>query len=292
MSFPIVNPQNAAARPPLLSNEPLIPYKPAKPEVPNQPLYLPRNPSEVQTKASSISVLRTSDNASFLATRIPDTVCKDVKADTYTTRLSDCIIPVAALPLSRICNHKNIVSIIDIVRNTHVEGDVSEPNKYADITVWEDMNAGALSYVLPLANTYPALDDELSWHTLASQNFQRFSLPEGLCWHVLRSISRALLWLHHGVKESLDVPGEWASADADWQAILIMDVSPGQIWFKHPRGDETYGECKLGGFSRAKVCGSVNARMAQAPRDDSTPFVKRFFWAPVRGPVFPVRDVR
>lgn len=281
MSLPVVNPQNASARPPLLSNDSIIPYKPTKPSVPTQPLYIPRNPTEPQTKASSLSILRTTDNASFLATLIPSTVCRDVKATTYTTRLADCIIPVAALPLSRICNHKNIISLIDIVRTTHVEGDISSPNRTADLTIWEDMTAGSLSYVLPLPNTYPALDDELSWHALAAPSFQRFGLPEGLVWHVLRSIARALLWLHHGVKETPGIPGDWSAVDPDWQAILIADVSPGQIWFKHPRGEETYGECKLGGFGRARVAGSVGARAAMAPRDEGTPFVRRFFWAPV-----------
>jgi len=246
-----------------------------------QPRYLPLNPSESQSIASSIQVLRTRDNKIFLATQIPDTVCKDVKSSTYTTRLADAIIPSAQKPMSLILNHPNIISLIDIVRNTQEAGAVSEAGRYSDITIWEDMDAGALSYVLPLANTYPKFEDAASWHALTTQNFQRFSLPEGLCWHVLRSISRALLWLHHGVKETIDIPGEWLPHDVDWQAVLVMDVSPGQIWFKHPRGDETYGECKLGGFTRARICGSVHAQIAMAPRDDTMPLVKQHFWAPV-----------
>jgi serine/threonine protein kinase len=226
-------------------------------------------------------VIRTSDNKSFLATKIPDTVCKDVKSKTKTTRLADVILPTAAISLSRILNHPNIISIIDIIRTSQLEGDVTEAGEYGDITIWEDMDAGALSYLLPLPNTYPALDDEISWHALASQNFQRFSLPEGLCWHVLRSISRALLWLHYGVKETEGIPGEWMPHDEDWQAILIMEVSPSQIWFKRPRGGETYGECKLGGFGKARVCGSLHAQVALAEKDPNTPLIKQYFWAPV-----------
>jgi len=205
---------------------------------PNHPRYRPRNPSEVQCLTSSIQVLRTSDNKSFLATKIPDIVCKDVKGTTFTTYLADAIIPTAAQPLSHLLNHPNIISLIDIVRTGHLEGDVSERGEYGDIVVFEDMTAGCLSYVLPLASTYPRMDDELSWHTLAAQNFQRFSLPEGLCWHVLRSILRALLWLHYGIRETLRVvPGEWTSNDEDWQTVLIGDVSPGQVWFKDPKGE-------------------------------------------------------
>ena len=68
--------------------------------------------------------------------------------------------------------------------------------------------------------------------------------------------------------------------DDDWHAILIRDVSPAQIWFRKARGGgsfigpETYGDCKLGGFQWAKVCGNVGADVAVAPRE------KQLFWPP------------
>lgn len=69
--------------------------------------------------------------------------------------------------------------------------------------------------------------------------------------------------------------------DEDWHALLIRDISPGQIWFQKPRGKETYGKCKLGGFQWVKVCGSVGGKVAVAQRVEETPRVKQYYWAPV-----------
>ncbi|KAE8453271.1 hypothetical protein EG329_011338 [Mollisiaceae sp. DMI_Dod_QoI] len=199
---------------------------------------------------------------------------------TITTNLATAILPEAAVPLSRILNHPNIISLVDIIHKSVEEGDTKNLGKYSDITVWEDMDAGCLSYLLPPVNNYPAFHDEKSWFNLAAQNFQRFSLPESLCWHVLKSISRALLWLHFGVKETIGVPGEFLPHDDDWMPILIMDVSPSQIWFKRPMQGETYGECKLGGFQWARVTGMIGGRMALAARMEDAPRRKQYYWAP------------
>jgi hypothetical protein len=143
------------------------------------------------------------------------------------------------------------------------------------------MNAGSLAYIVPSINALPPFNDKASWSILSAQNYGRFSLPEGLCWHVLRSISRALLWLHYGVKETPGSPGDYRNHDDDWQPILIMDVSPSQIWFKKPDGRKgiTYGECKLGGFQTARVTGS---RMAIAEPMGNEPCFKQHYHAPVR----------
>lgn len=69
--------------------------------------------------------------------------------------------------------------------------------------------------------------------------------------------------------------------DDDWQPVLIRDVSPGQIWFRQPKRDETYGECKLGGFQWAKVTGCPEGTVAIAPRFEVASVEKQFYWAPV-----------
>lgn len=250
--------------------------------MPIHPQYIVKDPSAHDVLTSSIPVLRTSDTSKFLASAIPSIVTKDVKRDTWTTDLGTAILPHTAVTISRLLNHPNIVSLIDIVHTSSLEGSVSEAGKHGDLTVWEDMNAGMLSYLLPQVNDLPDLDDEASWAVLAAQNHSRLSLPEGLCWHVLRSISRALLWLHHGVKETVGIPGEWERHDDDWQPILMMDVSPGQIWFQHPKGNEHYGHCKLGGFQYAKVTGYPGGKVAKAGRIDVMPSAKKYYWAPVR----------
>ncbi|PVH86502.1 hypothetical protein DL98DRAFT_510558 [Cadophora sp. DSE1049] len=258
--------------------DPRIPVKSTK--VPVQPRYIPQDPSELQHIASTIKVVRTSDQSKFLATKVPKVFVKDTNGNPTKTLLADVILPVAAVPISLILNHPNIISLVDIVTNSNLEGTSTEAGPYGDITVWEDMDAGSLSYLLPSASTYPPFHDEATWHALASQNYNRPALPEGLCWHVLRSISRALLWLHHGVKETIGIPGDFQKYDDDWHAILIMDVSPGQIWFKRPVGEETYGECKLGGFQWAKVTGAVAGNVAIAQKVENTPLEKQYFFPP------------
>ncbi|KAK0112571.1 hypothetical protein ONS96_001806 [Cadophora gregata f. sp. sojae] len=244
--------------------------------VPIQPRYIPQNPSELQHIASTIKVVRTTDQSKFLATKVPKVLVKDTIRKPSKTLLADVILPVAAVPISLILNHPNIISLVDIVTNSGLEGTSPEAGPYGDITVWEDMDAGSLSYLLPSASTYPPFHDEATWHALASQNYNRPALPEALCWHVLRSISRALLWLHYGVKETIGIPGDFQKHDDDWHTILIRDVSPGQIWFKRPVGEETYGECKLGGFQWAKVTGAV----AIAQRVENAPREKQYFFPP------------
>ncbi|KAH7412673.1 kinase-like domain-containing protein [Cadophora sp. MPI-SDFR-AT-0126] len=258
--------------------DPRIPVKSTK--VPVQPRYIPQDPSELQHIASTIKVVRTSDQSKFLATKVPKVFVKDTNGNPTETLLADVILPVAAVPISLILNHPNIISLVDIVTNSNLEGTSTAAGPYGDITVWEDMDAGSLSYLLPSASTYPPFHDEATWHVLASQNYNRPALPEGLCWHVLRSISRALLWLHYGVKETIGKPGDFQKHDDDWHAILIMDVSPGQVWFKRPVGEETYGECKLGGFQWAKVTGAVGGKVANAQMVENAPLQKQYFFPP------------
>jgi hypothetical protein len=87
------------------------------PPQPIHPRYIPQDPSEPQTTttSSSIRVLRTSDQALFLASKIPTILTKDVKKDSTTTNLASCILPTAAILLSLILNHPNIISLVDII---------------------------------------------------------------------------------------------------------------------------------------------------------------------------------
>lgn len=246
------------------------------------PRYIVQDPDEKQGLSSSVKVVRNNDSAFFLASKIPNVVTKDYNKDTYDTSLASTILPAAGVPLSRILNHPNIISLVDIMHTSALADSVSQAGKYGDVTVWEDMDAGTLEYLLPRSESLPAFTDTDSWHALSHQNHQRFSLPESLCWHVLRSIARALLWLHEGIKQSSGKQANWKKCDTDWQPILIMDVSPGQVWFQKPKGKETYGACKLGGFHYAKVTGSPGGRIAVAPRVEDAPRGKQMYWAPVR----------
>jgi len=249
------------------------------------PRYIVKDPSEPEDIASSVPVLRVSDNTPFLASKFPKVFTRDVKKTTYNTPLASAILPTAGVALSRILNHPNIISLVDIIHTSALaDSNSSVSGKHGDMTVWEDMDAGSLSYIIPSLKSLPGFADMAGWQPLASQNYQRFSLPESLCWHVLRSITRALLWLHSGVKETTGIEGEWRKHDEDWQPILIMDVSPGQIWFQKPKGPEMYGVCKLGGFAWARVTGIPGGQIAMAPRVEEASREKQFYWAPVSAP--------
>lgn len=95
------------------------------------------------------------------------------------------------------------------------------------------------------------------------------------------------MWLHHGVKETKGIPGQWWRHDDDWHTILIRDIDPSQIWFKQPKAGATYGECKLGGFQWAKVCGSVGDEMVSSTeRKEEASREKMLYWAPVSASPF------
>ncbi|TAQ86981.1 hypothetical protein B7494_g4684 [Chlorociboria aeruginascens] len=246
---------------------------------PIHPRYIARYPAElVSTKnPNSIEVLRTSDNACFLALPIPTLEVEfpadplDPSAPTKTTHLASALLPSAGVPISRLLNHPNIISLVDIIQASSLPGYSNSTSPLLNFAIFEDMTAGSLSYLLPSLSSLPSLENQDAWIALGMQNFQRFSLPESLCWHVLGSIATALAWLHHGVKETEGIPGEWNKHDDDFHPVLIRDISPGQIWFKRPRGVETYGECKLGGFGWAKVTGVVGGRIAEAERVHDAP---------------------
>jgi hypothetical protein len=46
---------------------------------------------------------------------------------------------------------------------------------------------------------------------------------------------------------------EWVSVNTDWFPILHRCIEPRNVWLQHPRGNETYGQCKLGDYSHAAV---------------------------------------
>lgn len=247
---------------------------------PTYPQYVLKDAEAQSSFASSLTVLRIADNACFLASQIPEIKTKDPKKDTANKLLAPAIIPTAGAPVSRILNHPNIISLVDIVQASSFLGKSIHGN-CSNLIIWEDMDAGCLEYLLPSPNNLPGFIDSKGWHTLAAQSFQRFSLPESLCWHVLISISKALLWLHYGVKETEGVPGEAIQHNNNWHPVLIRDISLGQIWFKKPRPNETYGECKLGGFQWAKITGLVGGGIAIATRVDDASREKQLYWAPV-----------
>jgi len=150
-----------------------------------------------------------------------------------------------------ILNHENLLSIAGVMQYqvfTQCQAPEAEQDN-VELLVWDFADAGNLS---SLFRHYPVVD---------SSHY----LPESLCWHVLRSMTRAVTWLHEGKRLVYQHEGDdpedsfkqdWLTVNTDWFSILHRAIEPKNIWFQHPRGTETYGQCKLGDLSscRYKPC--------------------------------------
>lgn len=158
--------------------------------------------------------------------------------------------------IRQILNHENLISIAGVMKSqvlTKQQAPDAQGNEL-QLLVWDFADAGNLSTIF---RHYPVANSS-------------FYLPESLCWHVLRSMTRAVTWLHEGKRlvyqrESGDPESsfrkEWLTVDTDWFSILHRAIEPKNIWFQHPRGTETYGQCKLGDLSTAAVtCHAVDGR--------------------------------
>jgi serine/threonine protein kinase len=160
-----------------------------------------------------------------------------------------------AYTIRQILNHENLISIAGFMENrpfNKSQTSDATPENNVQMLVWDFGDAGNLS---ALFRHYPCESSE-------------FYLPESLCWHVLRSLTRAVAYLHDGKWLSYrpehlgrHMVREWVSVNTDWFPILHRCIEPRNVWLQHPRGIETYGQCKLGGYSHAAVtCHTVDAQ--------------------------------
>lgn len=166
--------------------------------------------------------------------------------------------------VAAVLNHPNLISHIDMHQLSYWHGRDFEQRDY---TISDYMDAGTLrsfidkTLVLPKVNLRTGA--VLQW------------LPESLVWHVATSLLSALTWLHEGVREEdVILWGDGGKArrgteietpmdrGEDWWPILHRDIRTDQVFFQQPRGIETYGSCKLGGFGRVFVSGHVHGRAA------------------------------
>ncbi|KAI9808886.1 MAG: hypothetical protein M1827_007161 [Pycnora praestabilis] len=160
---------------------------------------------------------------------------------------SHCIIDETKETLLRLLNHPNLVRLLDVVCDTDIAGGKT------DYTVWEYCDKGTLSHLLSSLHG-PYKKDQTE-------------IPDSLCWHVLDGISQALLWLHTGYKDTFPFDRHMAHDD-DWQPVLIGEISPASskppisIYFCAPKGNETYGTVKLGGFGSASILASEASQVS------------------------------
>ena len=193
---------------------------------------------------------RVSDHELFMARRLTeldfspaDNTEESRDAEGLSKLLEECGIDRA---LAQLLNHENIISLAGVIKQT-ATSDTGEATDQVWL-VWDFPDAGTLEQLFhdrALAAEYTGLK----------------YMPESLCWHVLRSVLGALVYLHEGTRlfcEGDATESYLARVDDDWHPVLHGAVAPESIFFQHPRGTEEYGVCKLGNFSGAFVSGKVD----------------------------------
>lgn len=195
---------------------------------------------------------RESDNEQFLGTKWD--------ASTVDPAFSDLLDRGTKGALGSLLNHPNLINYTDTVADHVVCGRGTGTAVSAQrMLLWDFCEAGTLKNLFdhpPVVPKTAAPDSDVVVQFL----------PEGLCWHVLLSVMKALSWLHEGYRDESSMEGphgrrrhhDWLS-DPDWLPILHRNVQPEHIFFKHPKGTESYGLCKLGNYSSCAVSGHVNS---------------------------------
>lgn len=166
---------------------------------------------------------------------------------------------------ANVLNHENLVSIhTEIMEQQWILSKGADDELLSDshrLILYDYCDAGTLQTLLrrpPVART-------------AHGPF----MPESLCWHVATSLIRALQWLHEGIRDIYDVAENrqgrvwWADQtrcirvrvrsepQVGWLPILHRDIRAENIMMSHPKGIETYGTVKLGGFRKCVVTGGI-----------------------------------
>ncbi|KAI1141600.1 hypothetical protein F5Y05DRAFT_267461 [Hypoxylon sp. FL0543] len=227
-------------------------------------------------------VCRQMDRIEFLAHDITDQLTTDPRnPEENQTDLASLINsehPDIASLVGRILNHENLVNMVDMI--TVQKSNAGGPPVQRTYAVWDFCDAGNLGNLL--ANTHvpdskPTTDPDEEWEEeeeppiLEEDEGQRIEktvfLPESLCWHVLISVLRALAWLHNGSRDAKEDNGRVEMRpNADWEPMLHRNITPTNIFFKHPRRDEWYGSCKLGNYSRLAISSHYSGGSGESAR--------------------------
>lgn len=223
-------------------------------------------------------VSRESDNEQFLGTKWD--------ASTVDPAFNDLLERGTKGAVGSLLNHPNLINYTDTVADNVVSGRGTAAAVSAQrMVLWDFCDAGTLQNLFQKQPVVPKTAGP------DSQVVTQF-MPEGLCWHVLLSVLRALSWFHEGHRDDtrIEAPGgrrrqrDWFS-DPDWLPILHRDIRPANIFFQHPKGTETYGLCKLGGYCLCAVSGHTNSnfvgQVVSATRgDESLNTMRTHLYAP------------
>ncbi|PHH63879.1 hypothetical protein CDD81_5327 [Ophiocordyceps australis] len=141
-----------------------------------------------------------------------------------------------AAALGQVLNHPNLVSLVG---RFHIDG-------FPDQLVWDYCDQANLAMVF-MKTPRPSAPI--------------YFLPEALCWHVMRSLLRAVTHLHDGKRLVRDASGNgrWVAPVEDWRAILHRNIRPENVFLQSAEEGATYGPVKLGDFSQAMVTSHMPA---------------------------------
>ncbi|KAK4217243.1 hypothetical protein QBC37DRAFT_277584 [Rhypophila decipiens] len=174
--------------------------------------------------------------------------------------------------LLNLLNHENLVSLHATIVHWPFSAAGQSfglvPQEKSNIVLWDWCDGGTLAEFMlrPGKGVMPTT------HLKARDMF----MPEGFVWTVLLGMLRALQWLHEGRRDEIVVRAQPLEMDGgkrdggrcekvrrvseperDWWPVLHRDIRAENIFLCQPRGLESYGGVKLGGFSKAYVSASV-----------------------------------
>ncbi|KAK4044312.1 hypothetical protein C8A01DRAFT_31629 [Parachaetomium inaequale] len=220
--------------------------------------------STLNLPKSAYSLYKPLDDGLFLVRRTTDgeiLLARPLDADYDKT--AHLIRHGAAVPAANLLNHENLVSIHDELVNIpfyHHQG--SSPDSATRMFLWDFSDGGTLQDVL---DDYAPPANGGGFDPAAMGGL----LPEAFVWHVALGLLRGLQWLHEGVRDTYGVVASDATgrrcrrvrgqteAEAGWMPVLHRDLRAANVFLQRPRGIETYGDVKLGGFERCFVSGTA-----------------------------------
>ncbi|KAM7202491.1 hypothetical protein V8F33_002711 [Rhypophila sp. PSN 637] len=200
------------------------------------------------------------------------TILRMSSATEETGKMAELHNRGASRALHNLLNHENLVNLHATILHWpfSAAGESfgrDNPDEKSSVVLWDWCDAGSLADFMlqPGEGVIPT---------------KEMFVPEGFVWTVLLGMSRALMWLHEGRRDEIVVRAapldmqqrgkkrfdegsrcekvrRVSEAERDWWPVLHRDIRAENIFLCQPRGIETYGEVKLGGFSKAYVSGSV-----------------------------------
>ncbi|KAK2766715.1 hypothetical protein FQN54_006029 [Arachnomyces sp. PD_36] len=84
-----------------------------------------------------------------------------------------------------------------------------------------------------------------------NMNRLRKPVPEDFAWHVLKSLTKALCYIHWGLRDTRDFLSSRPQIRPGWECILHRDIKSNNVFIKPRGGPQPYPEIKLGDFGLA-----------------------------------------